>query len=105
MSDSPITRDTLTYLAGLARIKLDPAEEERLLGDLQRILTYVSQLQNADTSGTLPMNGGTSLTNVFRSDEERKNTHQGAGTEQFSEVQDGFLKVPAIFGEQKANGT
>lgn len=100
MSDSPITKETLEYLADLARIELDPGMEARLLRDLQNILAYVSELQSVDTSGAEPMNGGTELLNVFREDEASANTNRGSGPEQFPEVQDGFLKMPPVFGDK-----
>ena len=103
MPDYPITKETLAYLAALARIDLEPKEEERLLLDLQRILAYVSELRALDTSGVTPMNGGTSLTNVFRADGERTNTHRGAGTGQFPETKDGYLKVPSVFGNRDSS--
>lgn len=97
MSDSPISKETLEYLANLARIDLDPEEEEKLLKDLQNILDHVSELQKADTSGVEPMNGGTELLNVFREDGERHDTNLGQGPEQFPRTKDGFLKIPPVF--------
>jgi aspartyl-tRNA(Asn)/glutamyl-tRNA(Gln) amidotransferase subunit C len=96
--DSPITKETLEYLANLARIELASAEEDRLLRDLQNILTHVSELQSVDTTGVTPMNGGSDLANVFRADTASINTNQGAGVEQFPATKNGFLKVPPIFG-------
>jgi aspartyl/glutamyl-tRNA(Asn/Gln) amidotransferase C subunit len=97
MSDSPITKDTLEYLANLSRIELDPSEEARLLRDLQNILGYVSELQEVDTSSVNPMNGGTELTNIFREDSASTHTNRGHGVEQFPKSRDGFLEVPPVF--------
>jgi aspartyl-tRNA(Asn)/glutamyl-tRNA(Gln) amidotransferase subunit C len=106
MAKPEINKDTLEYLARLARIKLDPSQEPKLLSDLQKILEYVSELQSVDTSKVAPMNGGTALTNVFREDGAPENTHRGAGVEQFPEDKNGFLKVPPVFGggAASANG-
>jgi aspartyl-tRNA(Asn)/glutamyl-tRNA(Gln) amidotransferase subunit C len=97
MSDSPISKETLEYLANLSRIELDPKEEERLLADLQNILGYVSELQGVDTTGVEPMNGGTSLINIFREDDASMHTNRGHGVEQFPTERDGFLEVPPVF--------
>ncbi len=94
---SPIDKSALEQLAKLARIELDPKEEEKLLRDLESILGYVAELQNVDTSGVSPMNGGTLLKNVFRKDEERESTNQSKGIKGFPETKDGFLKVPPVF--------
>ncbi len=95
---SPINKKILKYLADLARLELSPREEERLLKDLQGILGHFEELQRLDTTEVAPMTGGTSLKNVFREDEERKNKYAGAGVEAFPEKEGGFLKTPPVFG-------
>ncbi len=95
---SSLTKQDLEHLAKLARIALDPREEEKLLKDLGSILEYFKELQKLDTKNVAPMTGGTDLRNVFRDDEERANTNRGAGTEAFPEKKDGYLKVPPVFG-------
>ena len=94
---SPITKDVLEHLAKLARIELRTHEEEKFLRDLQNILDHFAELNELDTSAVEPITGGTSLTNVFRDDEERRGTNLGAGKDQFPENQDGYLKVPPVF--------
>jgi len=94
---STITKTELEHLAKLARIELDPKSEEKLLKDLGAMLAYFEQLNELDTTGVLPMTGGTDLKNILRDDAERENTNRGAGVEQFPEKKDGYLKVPAVF--------
>ncbi len=94
---SAITKRELEHLAKLARLSLDPKEEEKLLKDLGSILDYFKELQELDTSNVPPMTGGTDLRNVFRDDTERENTNRGAGTEAFPEKKGGYLKVPPVF--------
>lgn len=94
---SPINEKTLKHLAELARIELNPREEDKLLVDLQKIVDYFEELQELDTAGVEPMAGGTDLKNVLREDDERKNTNARAGRDDFPEEKDGFLKVPSVF--------
>ncbi len=94
-----ITKKELRHLAELARIELDPKEEEKLLKDLSNILDYFKELQKLTTANIAPMTGGTDLLNVFRDDTERENTDRGAGIEAFPENEGGFLKVPPVFEE------
>jgi len=94
-----ISKEELRHLAELARIELNPGEEEKLLKDLGNILDYFKELQELDTANAIPMTGGTDLRNVFRDDAERGNTNRGAGIEAFPESEDGFLKVPPVFEE------
>ena len=115
LMSSTIGKRELEHLAKLARIELDPNEEEKLLRDLGAILEYFNELQKLDTSAVAPMTGGTDLRNIFREDglvdindidsprsgsndsTGRENTNQGAGVEAFPESKDGYLKVPPVF--------
>ncbi len=94
---SPINKKTLEHLAQLARIELEEREEEKLLKDLQNILEHFKELQELDTSDVAALSGGTDFRNIFREDGERENTDRGAGTEQFPEKHDGYLKIPPVF--------
>ncbi|MEK9180538.1 MAG: Asp-tRNA(Asn)/Glu-tRNA(Gln) amidotransferase subunit GatC [Patescibacteria group bacterium] len=107
---SPINKKTLEHLAALARIELDPKEEEKLLKDLGKILEHFTELQALDTANVQPtapdlpdgnsggrVTGGTDQKNIFRDDTERENTNLGAGVEAFPEHKEGFLKVPPVF--------
>ncbi|MBI2623720.1 MAG: Asp-tRNA(Asn)/Glu-tRNA(Gln) amidotransferase subunit GatC [Candidatus Liptonbacteria bacterium] len=98
-----LTKKDLEHLAELARIELAPKEEEKLLKDLDAILAHFESLKELDTTNVAPCTGGTMLMNVFREDKERENTNQKAGTENFPEEQDGYLKVPPVFEQVTRN--
>jgi len=96
-----IGKRELEHLAKLARIELDPKEEEKLLKDLSAILDYFKELQTLDTTAVAPMTGGTDLKNAFREDLLEngggENTNRGEGIEAFPEKESGFLKIPPVF--------
>lgn len=50
----PIDRTTVRGIASLARLQVEPAEEERYVRELQEILSYVEQLQALDVEGIEP---------------------------------------------------
>lgn len=50
----PIDAGTVQKIAALARLELQPAEEERMVRELQAILAYVEQLQAVDVTGIEP---------------------------------------------------
>jgi aspartyl-tRNA(Asn)/glutamyl-tRNA(Gln) amidotransferase subunit C len=95
-----LTKKDLEHLAELARIKLEPKEEAKLLKDLGAILAHFESLKELDTTNVAPLTGGTALINVFRADAERENTNQGEGTESFPEKQEEYLKVPPVFSAE-----
>jgi len=49
-----ISRDEIRHVAVLARLALDPAEEEAMTTTLDAILTYVEKLGELDTSAVEP---------------------------------------------------
>lgn len=46
-----VSREQVRHVARLAKLRLSPAEEERLIGQLGHILDYVEQLVEADAEG------------------------------------------------------
>jgi aspartyl-tRNA(Asn)/glutamyl-tRNA(Gln) amidotransferase subunit C len=98
---SAIGKKELEHLAKLARLEIDPNEEEKLIKDLGAILEHFNELQGLPTDTIPPMTGGTDLINIFREDGEenggRESTNRGAGVEAFPESQDGYVKVPPVF--------
>ncbi|MDO8466553.1 MAG: Asp-tRNA(Asn)/Glu-tRNA(Gln) amidotransferase subunit GatC [bacterium] len=101
---SDITKHSLEHLADLSRLELSEKEEEKFLKDLESILGHFKELEALDTSNILPMTGGTSLTNVFREDGERKSSLAAAPVvDAFPDKERGYLKVPAVFESPDAN--
>jgi len=49
-----ITRDEVRRIAALARLRLEPADEERLTTDLGHILEAFARLRTLDTSAVEP---------------------------------------------------
>lgn len=89
-------KKSLEKLAELARLDLNPDEEEKLLKDLRKILDYFGELQELDTARVEPMAGGTDSKNIVRED-QLTTDDTGKGREAFPEEQSGYLKVPPVF--------
>jgi aspartyl-tRNA(Asn)/glutamyl-tRNA(Gln) amidotransferase subunit C len=91
-----ISKKDLEYLAELARLRLDGRSEDKLLGDLSKILEYFNDLKAVPTEGIKPIAGGVDLQNVLREDGEVLDNDRGNGIEAFPEKDGGFLKTPKI---------
>jgi aspartyl-tRNA(Asn)/glutamyl-tRNA(Gln) amidotransferase subunit C len=106
MADSPgtpeITRDDVAHLAGLARIQLDPAELDRLGGELQKILESVATVSRAlEGAGDVePMSHPTPLRNVFREDVVQECLAPEAVLAGAPASEDQRFLVPKILGEE-----
>lgn len=64
-----ISLDDVNRLAELSNIKLTTDEANRLMVDLDSIVSYINQLKELDTSDVEPTYQVTGLKNVWREDE------------------------------------
>jgi aspartyl-tRNA(Asn)/glutamyl-tRNA(Gln) amidotransferase subunit C len=87
----------INHLLELARIELSSQEKEKITSDLEKILDYVKQLQELDTTGVEPMTGGTLLQNVCREDEIHKQKENDQLKNSVLDTEEGYFKVPPIF--------
>ncbi len=67
-----ITKDTLKYVANLARVGLTEKELEGFTGQLDRILDYVNKLKSLDVSRLQPTSHVLEMKNVYREDKVKK---------------------------------
>ncbi len=96
-----LTKEEVKHIAHLARIELSEQEVEKYQKQLGRVLDYVNQLKEVETSGVATADGGTrEMVNVWRSDEQHTtyNTQQITGLISMApEVKDGQVKVKSVF--------
>jgi aspartyl-tRNA(Asn)/glutamyl-tRNA(Gln) amidotransferase subunit C len=63
-----ITKETIEYVANLARIELSPEELDRFSRQLEDILDFIDKLKKLDTSHTSPTSHILPINNVLRQD-------------------------------------
>ena len=63
-----INRDTVKYVANLARIELSEKELEHFTDQLDRILEYVQKLKTLEVDGLEPTSHVFEMKNVYRED-------------------------------------
>ena len=94
-----ITKEEVKKVAKLARLELDMNEINNHAEQLEKILDYITQLENIDTNDVLCMTRAIEVTNVFRKDEKKS----FESTEELLELgpsrEDQFFKVPKIINE------
>jgi len=93
----PIDAKTVEQIAALARLELVPAEEERMVRELQAILSYVEQLQAVDVSGIEPTSQVTEGTPpALRADEERSCDVREEALGQAPDREGDYFRVPRV---------
>ena len=91
-----ITKDTVSYVANLARIELTDKELGHFTTQLDRILEYVHQLENLDTSGLEPTSHVLEMKNVYRDDRVKPSLKAEEAVKNAPVKEDNMFKVRKI---------
>jgi len=89
-------KQTIHYIANLARIELSPDEEIVFAPQFQKIIGYIDKLNTLDTNAVTPAYSVIALKNVLREDvPERKEVYKKI-VENFPQKKGNFCKVPKV---------
>lgn len=87
---------TLRKLAHLSRLELDETKEDKLLGELNKILNWVEQLRELDTSSVEPLVHLSHEINVLRPDEARNTVSHQEGLRNAPRKDSDYFRVPKV---------
>ena len=91
-----VDKETLHKVAHLARLHVKPEEEEKLLGDMSKILTWVEALKEVDTEGVEPLTHMTREVNAMRKDEAKLTISKPDALKNAPKHTDDFFQVPKV---------
>ncbi|HEV1996727.1 MAG TPA: Asp-tRNA(Asn)/Glu-tRNA(Gln) amidotransferase subunit GatC [Candidatus Dormibacteraeota bacterium] len=91
-----LTVEQVRHVAELARLGLSDEEMQRLTGELSKILDYIDQLAQLDTSSLDPTAQVGGLVDVFREDEVWASLPIAAALANAPASQDGYFRVRAM---------
>jgi aspartyl-tRNA(Asn)/glutamyl-tRNA(Gln) amidotransferase subunit C len=80
----------------LARIGLEPGDEDFYAEQLSGILAHIDRLQQVDTDDIPPTAQVVEIVNQLREDEPRPGLKQADALSNAPAAQDGFFRVPSI---------
>lgn len=89
-----ITDEIMEYVEILAKLELTEEERIQAKADMSRMLDYIDQLNELDTSGVEPMTHIFPVYNVFREDTEEDQWSREQMLDNAPEKKDGFFQVP-----------
>lgn len=92
----PLSKDQVRHVAVLARLGLEPGDEEFYADQLSGILGAIDRLQRLDTEQIPPTAQVVEVTNELREDEPRPCLTQEQALANAPAAVDGFFRVPAI---------
>ncbi|CAM4466627.1 Aspartyl/glutamyl-tRNA(Asn/Gln) amidotransferase subunit C [Mycobacterium basiliense] len=98
---SQISRDEVAHLARLARLALTESELDSFAGQLDAILTHVSQIQAVDVTGVEATDNPLKDVNVMRVDEIAACLTQEEALAAAPATAEGRFAVPQILGDSE----
>lgn len=93
-----LSLDEVRRIAQLARLELTEAEIGKFRVELSRILDYVEQLQELDTTGVEPTCQVTGITNQLRPDDVTDEVARDTMLASAIDSAEGHLKVKSVLG-------
>lgn len=95
-----LTRDDVAHVAMLARIQLTTEELDRLAGQLDQIVDWVSQVNEVAAEDVPPMSHPLPLTNVTRPDVVRPGLTADQALAMAPQAEEQRFAVPRILDEE-----
>jgi len=92
----PLSKDEVRHVATLARLGLEPGDEEFYADQLSGILGHIDRLQELDTEDIPPTAQVVEIESRLRDDEPRACLTQEEALANAPAKVDGFFRVPAI---------
>jgi aspartyl-tRNA(Asn)/glutamyl-tRNA(Gln) amidotransferase subunit C len=92
----PLSKDEVRHVAMLARIGLEPGDEEFYAEQLSGILDHIDRLQQLDTEDIPPTAQVVEIESRLRDDEPRPSLTQEEALANAPAAVNGFFRVPSI---------
>ena len=92
----PVSIEDVKRVARLAHLEFSPEEEEKLVGELNQILDYMTKLKALNTEDVAPTSHVAPVANTFREDEVQEFAPLGELLSQGPDIKDGYFRVPRV---------
>ena len=91
-----ISEQDIKTVASLSRLRIRDEEKDDVLFQLNKILTYVENLQSLDTTNIEPTTYALPMQNVFREDVVKPSLDKELALSTAPLQEDGYFKVPRV---------
>lgn len=91
-----IDQKTVEKMAHLSRLELSEQESEKMVGDLSKILNWMDQLKELDTTNVEPLTHMSEEVNVFREDIAKNTLSREKGLKNAPSQNGEYFQVPKV---------
>jgi aspartyl-tRNA(Asn)/glutamyl-tRNA(Gln) amidotransferase subunit C len=93
-----IDSDTVDKIAHLARLELTDTEKQEMIGDMNKILSFMEKLNEIDTSAVEPLVYLSNEVNVFREDVVKQEVTVEEALQNSPKHDDKYFLVAKVIG-------
>ncbi|MGM0580900.1 MAG: Asp-tRNA(Asn)/Glu-tRNA(Gln) amidotransferase subunit GatC [Bacteroidota bacterium] len=91
-----INKETLEKIAHLARLEFDEKSEEKMLKDMNNMLSFVEKLQELDTENVEPLQAMSFEINQMREDKVNVHLSREKGLKNAPKKDQEYFRVPKV---------
>jgi len=91
-----ITEETVDRIAELSKLEFNAAEKQVLVGDMNKILTFMEKLNEMDTEGVEPLIYMTDEVNALRKDEVKYDVSHEEALKNAPKKDSDYFRVPKV---------
>jgi aspartyl-tRNA(Asn)/glutamyl-tRNA(Gln) amidotransferase subunit C len=91
-----VTKEDVAYMANLARLRVNDQEAEQLRDDMNKILGYMDQLNQVDTSNVEPLEHVLELPAVYREDIAKAPLNHDEALKNAPDSDSDYFRVPRV---------
>lgn len=86
-------------VAELAKLEFDAQAKQKMISDMDKILSFVGKIEELDTEGVEPLIYMTQETNVLRNDEVGQHNTKEEALKNAPEKDSDYFKVPKVLNK------
>jgi aspartyl-tRNA(Asn)/glutamyl-tRNA(Gln) amidotransferase subunit C len=91
-----VDKTTLENIAHLARLKFEEKDAEKMMGDMNNILSWVEQLEEVDTQGVAPLTTMSHEINALREDAVKPHMNHHDALKNAPKKDTEYFRVPKV---------
>lgn len=91
-----VDKATLHKIAHLARLEIKEEDEDRIMADMSKIITWVEKLGELDTEGVEPLTSMSHEVNAFREDEVKPHLEHERALKNAPKKDSDYFRVPKV---------
>ena len=91
-----INKKLVDKVAGLAKLEFDEAAKEKMVSDMNKMISFIDKLEEIDTESIEPLVYMSEETNVLRADEVGEHISKEKALKNAPQKDSDYFKVPKV---------